>query len=206
MPRGILNSYRIAWIVVILLFGTAIWWFALRSPEARRHAGSVSSEQVKLLRDTELEPEETKPGSLEDSAPKDIQVDNADVVIVGQEGDVEMRLWVKTGTRDGSTFKLIEGTMQFLLKDKRTLLLRITDGSFASEEGRVRVEGSITGNVDGTSQYFEARQLVWSEHSNQVETHSVRYIGPYVDVTGDNMIIDVETGQVFFDGPVTAGI
>lgn len=206
MPKGIINSYRLVWIFVLVLFGTAIWWFALRSPEANRHAGTVTSDQVKLVRDKEQEAVEEKPQNLLDSAPKDIEVDDADVVIVGTDGRVGLKLWIKSGTRDGSTFKLIEGTIEFQMENQTTVLLRVTDGSFASDEGQVQVMGSITGNIDGTNAYFEVKELIWSQDSNLVEAHSVHYIGPYVDVTGESMLIDVTTGNVSFDGPVTAGI
>jgi hypothetical protein len=206
MPKGIINSYRLVWVFVLVLFGAAIWWFALRSPEASRHAGTISSDQVKLVRDKEQDPVEEKPQNLLESAPKDIEVDDADVVIVGKDDAVGLKLWIKNGTRDGSTFKLVEGTIEFLKDNQTTVLLHVTDGSFASDAGQVRVMGSITGNIDGTNAYFEAKNLMWNQDSNLVEAHSVRYIGPYVDVTGERMLIDVKTGHVIFDGPVTAGI
>lgn len=209
MIKGLLNSYRVVWILLILAFAGLIWWFSVRSPEAIQQAQEFDSSQIKRLPADEPQDtgeEEDPADSFQDTAPREIVVDDADFNITGADGDVEMKLWVKSGTRDGSEFKLVQGTLQFQMKNHSTLLLNVTDGLFASEEGSVRVEGSITGQIYGTDQFFEARRLVWQQDSNTVHTETVRYIGPFVDVTAQSMDFDVESGEVTFSGPVTAGI
>ncbi len=209
MNTGLLNSYRVIWIMLILLFGGLIWWFALRSPEALKVASEFDASQIKRPapeQSAAQEDADAKATTFEDTAPKEIVLDNADFSITGQSGNVEMKLWVKTGTRDGNEFKLKEGTLQFQMKNHSTLLLNVTDGLFASGENSVQVEGSITGQIYGTEQFFEAKRLIWQQDSNCIQTESVRYIGPFVDVTALGMQFDVESGEVKFDGPVTAGI
>ena len=209
MRRGIVNSYRLLWVALILGFGLLIWWFTMRSTGARRLAEEFDPAQIKRLpteEEQQQEPELPKPDNFADAAPKEIVVDDADFAITGPDGLTVMKLWVRKGTRDGSEFKLEKGTLELEMKNKSTLLLNVTDGLFASEEGSVRVEGSITGQIYGTDQFFEARRLVWMQDSNSVRTETVRYIGPFVDVTGDRMDFDVATGEITFDGPVTAGI
>lgn len=208
MANGIVNSYRLLWVGMILLFGGAIWWFSLGSPDARSQADRFDPSQIKRLPEDKPAEEEVKDlaESFEDTAPKDILVDNADFTITGPDGMTQMTIWVEQGTRDGGDFKLVKGTLKLQMENHSSLLLKVTDGLFSSEDGRVRVEGSITGQIYGKQQFFEARKLVWQQDTNIVQTDTVRYIGPFVDVTADSMEFDVQSGEVSFEGPVTAGI
>ncbi|MCB1217514.1 hypothetical protein KDL44_08975 [bacterium] len=210
MRKGIVNLYRLSWLALILLFGLLIWWFVLRSPEAIRLANEFDPDSIKRLpldkeeQEAQQAAEQTEQ-TFAELAPSEISVDDADFEITGPDGRTQMKLWVRRGVREGSEFRLEEGAMR-LQRDDSVVLLSVTDGLFASEEGSVRVEGSITGELQGRDMFFESRHLVWDQNGNTVQTDTVRYIGPFVDVTAEHMNLNLVTGEVEFAGPLTAGI
>ncbi|MBN2081576.1 hypothetical protein JW859_05130 [bacterium] len=121
-------------------------------------------------------------------------------------GDLRLRVWAEQASKDKQTYQITNGALQFAMENHNTLLVRVEDAKFAAEEHAVSVSGSLTGYITGSNQYFEARRLSWDMNTNEVQTEKVMYIAPNIQVSGECMCLDMDTGNVRFEGTVEASV
>jgi len=135
-----------------------------------------------------------------------VDVDGVDFSLSSPDGELILRLWAKQGCKEGKIFALAEGVMMFSLPEHDSLLLKLSDSLFSTETDTVEISGTITGEVLGTGQFFEAQELHWRLDKQQVSANKVIYRGPNIDVSGEQMTLDLATGEIAFEGLVEAGV
>jgi hypothetical protein len=162
-------------------------------------------------------PEEVRSPVVEDNNPPDqdagktpepfkVDVSAASLTLSSSDGSLQMRVWADKAEKTGAIYKIKDGSLQFMLENRDTLIVRVTDGSLQHDNQIARVDGQLIGHLIEGNQYFSAEKLVWNVNSKQVQIEEVRYIGPSVEVTGHSTRIDLATGEITFTGPVEAGI
>jgi hypothetical protein len=205
MPRlrQLFNAYRLFWLAAVLLFAAAIWWLLMRVT-ATPPFTAVSPEDVQSTEVAEQNPPEPSIEKL--AGPLSIDVEQAELSLSSADGQLKMRVWADSARKKGDLYELNEGALQFSLKDRSTLLLRVSDAQYRYEAGVAYVSGTLVGSIIGTEQYFSAEKLSWDQVQSTVTAETVRYAGPHVEVTGTKMIIDLVTGKIRFDGQVQAAI
>jgi hypothetical protein len=197
------NGYRLAWLAVLVAFGLLLWLIL-----ARWTAWPLFTEvDPSEVRSSEAEEETQQQPSIEKLAgPLTIEVEQAELSLSSTDGELKMRVWADQARKEGDRYQLDEGALQFSLKDRNTLLLRVTDAEYRLEAGVAHVSGTLIGSIVGTEQYFSAERLSWNQVEGTVNAEIVRYIGPHCEVTGAAMQIDLASGQIKFNGPVQAAI
>ena len=187
----------------MLCFGLAVWWVVAVWLHGPRFT-EVKPEEVQSTAVPAPNPPKQSIG--ESAGPLKMDVNQAELSLSSGDGALKMRLWAAKANKLGDYFKIDEGTLQFTMKDRNTLLLKVSDAEYRRERGVATVSGTLIGSIVGTGQYFSADKLSWDQAGHTVSTETVRYVGPHVDVTGQKMRIDMDTGIVTFEGPVEAAI
>lgn len=201
--RSWINSYRLAWLAIVLLFALSIYWVLFLRP---RDAAStrVSPEDVQSPVVDQGNPPEQEASKRPE--PFRVDVSGASLSLTSKDGTVQMRVWADEAFKHGTDYNIKEGALQFVLDNRDTLLVRVTDASMSTVSNIATVSGSLIGQLVDGGQYFSARRLRWNQNEETVQVSEVRYVGPSVEVSGQTMIIDLATGEVQFQGPVEAGI
>jgi hypothetical protein len=197
------SVYWLSWAAVLLSFGLAVWWVLAVWLHGPRFT-EVKPEEVRSTAVPAPNPESQSIGDT--SGPLKMNVKQAELSLSSGDGALKMRLWAAEAGKQGDYYNIDEGTLEFTMKDRNTLLLRVTDAEYRRERGVATVSGTLVGSIEGTGQYFSAERLSWDQAGHTVTTETVRYVGPHVDVTGQQMRIDMNTGTVTFEGPVEAAI
>ena len=131
-----------------------------------------------------------------------------------------MKLWMDKATKSsspagapdsdgplgGGDYQITSGALQFVLGDKQTLLLRVTDGRYLQAKDIATVSGTLVGYLQGSQQWFTAERVVWDSHGQTLNAETVRYVAPGFEVSGSKMSVDLTTDEVRFEGPVEAGV
>lgn len=199
MPRpGRVHFYNLLWIALGCMFFGGIWWLIHHAPAAVIDPAALTSNR------TPDAPAATVDESLgaTDLALKGLSFS----VTGGEDGRLKMELEAKEANKLRSLYTIREGSMQFFINDKNTLILGLNNASYSREAGVVRVSGTLIGRIAEGGQYFKAEELSWDESQMKVSTKEVQYVGPNLEVSGRQMSIDMRTGEVAFDGPVEVGI
>lgn len=198
-----INSYRLFWLVVVLLFGISIYWGLFirpRDPASTR----VRKEEVQLPVIDQANPPEQSVSKRPN--PVNVDVNGASLTLSSSDGKLQMRVWADKAAKQGTEYEIKQGALQFVMENRDTLLVRVNDASMSTVSNMVTVSGSIIGRLVSGGQYFAAQKLKWDRDQKRVRVSEVRYIGPGVEVSGKSMSIDLATGEVNFQGPVEAGI
>ena len=212
--KGLLNPYRLFWLILVALFGCFMWWWLFLKPQNPVFT-NITPEEVQRDDLDNLSPPAQ---SIDERAgPMSLDVSKANMTISSTNGELEMRVWADKATKDADVTTIKHGALEFILKDRGTLLLEVSDTVLRmdNKEGKVAditASGNLIGqllprdrNVQG-SQYFSAEELSWDRATTVIVAKRVRYIGPGVQVDGQQMSIDLDTSEVKFEGPVKAGI
>ena len=167
-------------------------------------AEKVSPEQ---LASKTRAPEDAPAATIDESlSATDLTVRHSEFTVNNKDGTLSMKMVIEEGTKRRGLYGIREGSLQFTLSEKSTLLIGLNNATYSREAGVVRVKGTLIGRIAEGGHYFKAEELSWDELEKRVSTKEVRYIGPGIDVTGKKMSIDMRTGEVTFDGPVDVGI
>lgn len=191
------------WLVVLLLFFAAVWWLLNRARAPDSYT-QVRPEEVKL----ESMPEE-KARDLEDEMnenPLNIAIQDVQFSVRSDNGELVMNVYASEAEKDGSNYSLSEGVIQFQTEQGRELVLTVTDGLYEQDQGVVRIRGDIIGAINESRQFFSADELTWTQSSNDLTATKVLYQAPSIEVSGESMLIDMDSGEVRFDGTVEANI
>jgi hypothetical protein len=200
---GLVNGYRIAWALGALLFMFGAWWLAVRSP-AGRIFEKIEPGDVKIK---SLEGQRMQEPTIEgEGGPRDIEVLGAEFVIKSADGSLVMHVWADEARKDEGRYSVREGVLQFVMDQKNTLILKVSNANFSDASGIARVSGTIVGHIVGSEQFFSAEDLTWDQSTEQVRATTVSFVGPSLEVKGERMVIELDTGEVRFDGTVTAGV
>jgi len=198
-----ITVYRLTWLALVAVFCFAVWLLLYVMPASPKFS-EVRLAQMKLIgQDPSLTPEQ----SIEEQAgPLQLEATGWELSLSNHEGDLLMRIWARKAVKEGDRFSIDEGALQFVTEGRNVLLMRVTDATYQREKDVARVSGTLVGEVTGTYQYFSATELAWDQGTNVVTTSSVRYVGPRIEVRGEEMSVDLRTGNVSFAGPVEAGV
>jgi hypothetical protein len=205
VKRGpIITRYGLAWLAAALVVCATVAWALFLRPGSR--GSPVPLDEIKL------EASETDSGSEkeqsidEQAAALQLGLKDADLSITSDDGSVRMQVWFEEGEKKGAEFSIRSGAVLFAARDKPTVIIRVTDGSFRREAGRAQIKGTLTGYVSEGPQFFTAKELYWDRASEVITATQVRYVGPNFEVAGSEMTVDLITKQVEFDGPVELGV
>jgi len=202
-PRAAAGAYGLLWLLALLGFGLLTWW-SVRAVHLGPALPPVLPGQVRTTAFSDSPvPEQT---IKQRTQPLRLSVSGADFTLSSSDGTLKMRVWADKAAKSGGAYDLSEGALEFVLQNHDTLLLRVTDGTFRVESGVAQVSGTLIGHLVSGGQYFSAERLTWDQRSHAVQAERVRYTGPNIDVRGDQMSINLETGKAEFTGPVEAGI
>jgi hypothetical protein len=197
--RRRVTGYAVAWTGLAAGFVVGLWLLLTRLP-------------AEQLRPGELEPltrvpnERSGPTIDDELSATDLTLGDAELTVSSSDGKLRMRVLIHTGRKERGLYTIEEGALQFSLGDKETLLLRLNNATYQREAGVARVRGTLVGYIAEGGQYFKAEELAWDRSSSSVTTEEVRYVGPSLEVTGERMRVNLETGVVKFEGPVEVGI
>lgn len=206
MPRpGRISAYSLAWAMLLVLFAAAIWWAVSNAPGRR-----LRPEEVAGARRV---PEQAPAASIDESlSATDIFVKGTEWTETGKDGKVTMRVRFEEATKQRGLYAIREGTLRFSLRnketgeDKDTLVITLSNASYSAEAGLIRVKGTLLGQVAQGGHFFKAEELSWDQGEMRVRTRQVQYRGPSIDVSGRGMSVNLENGEVRFDGEVEVGI
>ncbi len=201
--RNLINPYRLAWLAVVLLFALAIYWVLFlrpRDPASTR----VRPEEVQSPVVDQGNPPEQQASKRPE--PFRVDVSGASLALTSKDGTLSMRVWADEAFKHGTDYNIKEGALMFVLDNRDTMLVRVTDASMSTVSNVATVSGTLVGQLVVGGQYFSARELKWNQETATVQVSEVRYVGPGVEVSGRKMYIDLATGEVRFEGPVEAGI
>jgi hypothetical protein len=190
---------------VLLLFAAAIAWVVNNSPGRRLAPEELAS--------ATRSSDQGSGASIDESlGATDIYVKGTEWSETGEDGKVTMRLRFEEATKQRSLYTIREGSLRFSLRnhktgeEKDTLVVTLSNASYSAEAGLIRVKGTLLGEVSQGGHYFKADELSWDQGEMQVRTKAVQYTGPSIQVTGQGMSVNLENGEVRFDGPVDVGI
>jgi len=199
----LLSVYWLFWAAVLLSFGLAVWWVVA----VWLHGPKYTQVKPEEVQSNVLPAPDRSPQNIgETASPLKINVNQAELSLSSGDGQLKMRLWAAKANKIEDYLTIDEGVLQFTMKDHNTLLLRVTDAEYRLNRSLATVTGTLIGSIEGTGQYFSADQLSWDQAEHTITTKTVRYVGPHVDVTGQQMSINMDTGVVTFEGPVEAAI
>lgn len=196
---GLVTRYRITWIVMLAL------------------AIAVTLALVFCRSVIPVPMEDVKP-SVQNAAQSEQQYEEepfADLIVNMTElelslssgdGSLKVRIWAREAEKNLTGYSISDGVLQFAMEERSTLMLRVQDAIFTLATGEVEVSGSLVGHITGSSQYFEAQKLTWRQDENLIHTAKVLYRAPSIEVSGEHMNLDLETGVVQFEGAVEAGV
>lgn len=138
--------------------------------------------------------------------PVTVDVNGASLTLSSSDGSLQMRVWADQAVKNGQTYTVSEGALQFVLENRDTLLVRVTDAKLQSDKNVARVDGALLGHLLASGQYFSAKHLIWSLNEKYVTVEDMTYIGPSIEVHGRQMRIDLASGTIDFQGSVEAGV
>jgi hypothetical protein len=196
---GFITRYRITWLLMLaaVVAVTLVLVFSRSVPP-------VSIEDVKpsVYRANKPEPEYQE----ERFADLIIDMNELEISLSSSDGSLKVRIWAREAVKNQAGYAIADGVLQFAMEERSTLLLRVQDAVFTLATGEVNVSGSLVGHVTGSDQYFEAQKLSWFQDESLIHTDKVTYRAPSIDVSGERMTLDLETGVVRFEGAVKAGV
>jgi hypothetical protein len=201
--RNWINPYRLAWLAAVLLFACAVYWLLFlrpRDPASMR----VRPEEVQSPVVDQGNPPQQQASKRPE--PFSVDVSGASLTLSSKDGTLQMRVWADEAFKHGTDYSIKEGALQFVLDNRDTMLVRVSDAKMSTVSNIATVSGAIVGQLVDSGQYFSARKLTWDQGGATVIVSEVRYVGPSVEVTGRTMVIDLTSGEVSFEGPVEAGI
>jgi len=196
---GAITRYRIIWLAVVaagvvvtllIVFGRPFTPVALEDVKSAVREDNPTSQSYS----------EEKFGQLV------ANMHELEMSLSSGSGDLRLRVWAEEAVKDKRSYAINNGALQFAMENRNTLLVRVEDARFAEEDQAVKVSGSLTGYITGSNQYFEAKQLSWDMSTNEVRTEKVTYIAPNIQVSGECMCLDMDTGNVRFEGTVEASV
>jgi hypothetical protein len=135
-----------------------------------------------------------------------LSLGDAQLSLASADGKLKMRVWAESGDKEGSYYKISEGVMEFSKAEQESLIIKVSGADYRMEQGIAYVKGTLTGYVESNRQYFTAEELSWNPAKHQVTAKRVTFRSPHIEVMGEDMTVDLETGTVEFSGPVEAGI
>jgi len=202
--RRFLSGYRVFWLAFLALLAGSLY-YGLFIRESADILPPIDIAQVQM---EEPGGQTSKPGENLDEQAQDLRVDleEAEITLSSGDGKLKMRIWADKGERDGQNYSITEGALQFALESRDTLILKVSDATYRRSESLALVEGELTGYIVGSQQYFSASSIIWDPRGKSVSATRVTYSSPHLEVTGDEMSMNLETGEVRFAGPVEAGI
>jgi hypothetical protein len=195
----------LAWSGVLLLFVGFVWWAIEKAPTKPIDPGDFTSKASVQG----SQPEATIDQTL---SATDIETKNAKWTVNGDDGKITLVASVAEGVKSRSQYSITDGTLTFLLRSKQTgaqkeqVVINLANAEYRKEEGLVTVRGTLHGTISAGGHQFLAEEMSWNQSRHEVTTRQISYRGPGVDVNGKQMSINLETGEVRFDGPVDVGI
>jgi hypothetical protein len=199
MPRpGRVHLYSLLISVLGIATLGGVWWLVHNAPAPIIEPASLSSNRA---------PDAPAATIDESLGATDLALKGLSFSVTGgDDGRMKMELEAKEANKLRSLYTIHEGSMQFFINEKNTLVIGLNNASYSREAGVVRVSGTLIGRIAEGGQYFKAEELSWDEAQMKVSTKEVQYVGPNLEVSGRQMSIDMRTGEVSFDGPVDVGI
>ena len=203
-PSGqLITPYRLFWGVAIFIAALIIWLLLFVYP-APPVFTEVDPSQVTSVVAEQSPARELTLGERAGALKADVR--GMDMLVRSSDGSLIMQLWAKEAAKDGDRYHIDEGVLKFMLENRDTLLLKVTDAVYQYSSGVARVTGSLVGHIPEGDQYFGAEELSWSQDYQCVTARAVKYAGPHIEVTGEEMTIDLGNGRVSFAGAVEASI
>jgi hypothetical protein len=206
MPsRGRVTPYMLAWMCVLLLFAGGVWW-------AVEHAPTAPIDPDKFTSKASVTNEESSATIDETLGATDIVTKDAAWTVNGDDGKITLVASVQDGVKQRSNYSISNGRLTFLLKSKQTgtdkeqLVINLANATYSKEAGLVHVKGTLKGDIAAGGHHFLAEEMSWDQSQKLVTTKEISYRGPGISVTGKDMSINLETGEVRFAGPVDVGI
>lgn len=197
--RWLPTAYGMLWFAVVGVF-VGLSWLALTRGQLDRIApGELDSGDIRPI---------DQPGaSIEEGfVATDLTLRGAELTVSSADGDLRMRIYADLGAKRDNVYSIEQGGLLFTLENEDTLLLRLSNATYRREAGVITVRGTLTGYITEGGQFFQASELLWDESARSVSTQEVRYVSPSLEVRGERMNIDLETGTVRFDGEVEVGV
>lgn len=199
-PRSILLAA--AWALILLALGAGVY-YTLFAPGAGKGLPDISPE---AMQKSEFSDSPQEQSVDEQARGLKVGLDEAQITLSSGDGQLKMRMWATKGEKEGATYKVKDGVLQFALENKDTLILKVSDAEYRVEQDIAYVKGTLTGYLVGSQQFFSAAELAWDQQGKAVTAKKVTYTGPHAVVSGEEMQVDLATGEVHFKGPVEAGI
>jgi hypothetical protein len=202
-PDFLRSRYSVFWFGILLLLVAAIGWLAYQAPQSGV-LGPVPASEVKT---TAVESADTAAATLKSPLePAKAFLEEAQFSLTSDDGKTQMRITARQAAKEGDSYSLKLGTIEFLQGADKQLRLSITDATYDERNGVAYVVGSMRGELPHTGHRFTAEKLRWDEATNSVAADAIHYEGDRIDVRGDQMTIQLPGGVVEFTGPVTAEV
>lgn len=199
-PRSILLAA--AWGTILLALGAGVY-YALFAPGAGRDLPEIPPEAMQSSEFADAPKEQSVD---EQARGLKVGLEEAQITLSSGDGKLKMRMWATDGQKDGATYRVNDGVLLFALENQDSLILKVSDAEYRVEQDIAYVKGTLTGYLVGSQQFFSAAELAWDQQDKSVTARKVTYTGPHVEVSGEEMQVDMATGEVRFRGPVDAGI
>jgi len=202
---GRITTYMLVWTSLLLLFAAGVWWMVEHAPIGAIKPAEFTSKAAQQDSQSAATIDQTLSAT-------DIQTKNATWTVNGDKGKVTLVANIQQGIKRKSFYSIDGGTITFLLKNKQTgtdqqqLVLTLANATYSKEAGLVKVRGTLHGNITAGGHEFLAEELSWDQSQHHVIANEISYSAPGVAVSGKQMSIDLETGEVRFNGPVDVGI
>ena len=196
---GLVTRYRITWLMLLVL-AIAVTLLLIFG----RSVTPVASTDVKPSIITKNQPEQQY--EEEPFADLIVNMTELELSLSSSDGALKVRIWARQAEKNQAGYAIADGVLQFAMEERSTLLLRVQNAEFAMATGEVAVSGSLVGHITGSSLFFETQELIWRQDENRINTAKVTYRAPNIEVTGERMTLDLETGVVRFEGAVEAGV
>jgi hypothetical protein len=164
----------------------------------------VRASEVRLATDEPDEPREQE--ARRPPEPSRIEVSDAELTIASADGYLKMHLWAKNVNKNGTTYDIADGVMRFQLENRDTLQLELSDARYATGDNSLHVQGELRGTIIEEQLQFTASSLSWDRRESKIHASEVWLRGPVVDVRGEDMVFDLVTGIISFNGPVSAAL
>ena len=208
MFKGLLNPYRLTWLAIVALFVLALWWLLFIRPQNPIFTQISPKEVQRPDVDVFTPPAESID---EKTGPMSLDVSKANMTISSTNGELVMSVWADKANKKANVTTIKQGALEFKLKDRDTLLLKVTDAVLTlspqtADLDTASASGNLVGELVNNGHRFSAEKLSWNRATNTLVARRVLYVGPNVQVEGQEMHINLVTNQVTFEGLVKAGI
>ena len=201
--RPLVTSYRIMWVAIPAVFLAVVAYLLFVQPAGGRFA-EVDRREVRLATDAPDDLGQQHPSQPPE--PSQLNVEDAEVTVASADGYLKMHLWADRLAKDGPAYAVEGGLMQFETENGDTLLIEITSADYRTDDDIMTITGELRGIVEREQLQFTAREVVWDQRGNKLLARQVGLAGPVVNVTGQEMELDMLTGIVRFNGQVKAGL